>query len=231
MHITAYCFDCFKRHDYEPRADGFATAISEWREKHKRCVHAGFIPGLGSSPTKEQLEQAIESFGHNADIKTTYASSADFTITLASLATDSNLLAGRESTSVDNTSNKYVDYLVGGKITTGTSPTASKQIEVYAYGSWDDSPTYPDVFDGTDSNETITSADIKQGAINLLAVLPTNNTSDRSYYLRATSIAQAFGGVVPKFFGLFVVHNTGVNFNSTGGNHDLSHTGIYYTSS
>ena len=36
---------------------------------------------------------------------------------------------------VDNTSNKYDDVLVQGKITVGTSPTASTLILVYVWGS------------------------------------------------------------------------------------------------
>ena len=38
-----------------------------------------------------------------ADQKIAYGSSAALTITLASLASDTNLLAGRESTAIDNT--------------------------------------------------------------------------------------------------------------------------------
>lgn len=45
------------------------------------------------------------------DTKLAYGSSSNLTITLASLATDSSLLTGRESTEVDNTTNKYIDYL------------------------------------------------------------------------------------------------------------------------
>jgi hypothetical protein len=163
------------------------------------------------------------------DVKTAYGSSAAFTITLTGLATDANLLTGRESTSVSNTTNLYEDYLIGGKVTTGTSPTAAKQIEVWAYGSVDDTPTYPDVFDGTESAETVTSSDIKPVALKLLAVMPTSNTSDRSYWFGPVSLAAAFGGVVPKNFGVFVTHNTGVNLNATASNQAISYTGIYRT--
>jgi len=162
----------------------------------------------------------------SGDIKLVYASSAALTITLASLATDTNLLAGRESTAVDNTTDKYIDYLLGGKITTGTSPTASKEIRVYVGALIEDS-TYPDVLDGTDSNETITSADIRDASLKLAAVLPTNNTSDRTYFFAPISVAALFGGTLPKKFVVFVVHNTGVNLNSTGGNHAIYVTGVY----
>ena len=61
-----------------------------------------------------------------ANVKIYYDTAADVTITLASLATDTNLLTGRKSTAVDNSSNKYLDYLISGKITTGTSPFTGK---------------------------------------------------------------------------------------------------------
>lgn len=165
-----------------------------------------------------------------ADIKTAYASSAALTITLASLATDANLLTGRESTAVDNTTNKYLDYLLAGKITTGTTPTDAKLIRVYVYAQLEDTPVYPDVFDGTDSAETVTSADIRNVAIKLAAVMATNNTSDRTYWFGPVSIASLFGGAVPKRFGVFVTHDTAVNFNSTAGNHAVWVTPVYATS-
>jgi hypothetical protein len=164
-----------------------------------------------------------------ADVKTAYGASAALTITLASLATSAGLTAGRESTAIDNTSNKYLDAIVGGKITTGTSPTTAKSILVYVYGSLNDTPLYPDVIDGTDSDETITSADIRNAALILAASITTDATSDRTYWIRAFSVANCFGGVMPKFWGVFVTHDTAVNLNSTGSNHALYYTGIYET--
>ena len=46
-----------------------------------------------------------------ADLKLAYGTASDVTITLASLASDTNLLTGRESTAVDNTSSLVLDYL------------------------------------------------------------------------------------------------------------------------
>lgn len=164
-----------------------------------------------------------------SDNKLAYGSSGDFTITLASLATSGTLVAGRESTSVSNTTNLYSNYLIAGKITTGTTPTAGT-IEVWAYGSMNDTPDYGDVLDGTDSAETFNSVDIKRSACKLLASIPTDTTSDRAYPFGPVSLAAAFGEV-PKNFGVFVTHNTAVNLNSTAGNHKISYTGVYSTNS
>lgn len=163
-----------------------------------------------------------------ADVKANYPSASDVTITLASLASDTNLLTGRESTAVDNSSNLYLDYLVSGKITTGTSPTTARSIQVWAIGSWDGT-NWPDVFDGTDSAETITSANHKNSVCRFLAEMATDATSDRTYHFGPVSVASAFGGVLPKSFVVFVTHNTAVNLNSTAGNHQIRIQPYYET--
>jgi len=88
-----------------------------------------------------------------------YGSKTTLTCAVASLASDTNLLAGIESSVIDNTTDGFTDVIVSGKLTTGTSPTASRQIEVWAI-AWDGA-NWPDVFDGTSSGETITQATSK----------------------------------------------------------------------
>ena len=159
-----------------------------------------------------------------------YSANTTITITLASIATSATWVAGAESTEVDNTTNKYVDALVQGKVTVGTTPTTSTSILVYAWGA-DTSlgTTALDVLDGTDSAETITSAGVRNGMLGLGAVLDVDSaTSNRTYFVKPFSVAGLFGGLMPKFWGLFVTHNTGVNLNSTGSNHAFSFNGIKY---
>jgi hypothetical protein len=154
-----------------------------------------------------------------------YDTRGTLTAAVASLASDTNLLAGIESAVLDNTTAGMSDYLLSGKVTAGTSPTASRQIEVWAV-AWDGSG-WPDVFDGTTSSETITSADIKSIICRAVAIMPTNNTSDRTYHFTGVSLAQAFGGTLPSKVVLFIVHNTGVALNATAGNHEFSYVGVY----
>lgn len=163
-----------------------------------------------------------------ADIKVAYGTASDATITLASLASDTNLLAGRESAEISNTSTLALDYLISGKITAGTSPTAARSIEVWAVASWDGT-NWPDVFDGTESAETITSADIKASVCRLIASMATSSTSNVTYHFAGVSLAAAFGGVVPPKVVLFVVHNTGVALNATAGNHQIRIQPVYET--
>lgn len=163
-----------------------------------------------------------------ADVKIAYGSSSALTITLASLASDASLLAGRESDAVDNTSNKYLDYLLAGKVTMGTSPTTAKKIEVWVIGLTEDS-TYPDVFDGTDSNETPTSRDILAACGRCVAVMQIDATSNRTYWFAPVSVANAFGGALPKKFSVFVVHDGVAALHATGSNHALHITPVYNT--
>ena len=163
-----------------------------------------------------------------ADLKLSYGTASDLTITLASLATDANLLTGRESAAIDNTSLLVLDYLVSGKVTTGTNPTTAKSIEVWAVGSWDGT-NWPDVFDGTDSAETITSADIKASVCRFVAAMATSATSNVAYHFGPVSLAAAFGGVLPPKIVLFVTHSTAVALNATAGNHQIRLQPVFQT--
>jgi len=161
----------------------------------------------------------------------TYGTKTTLTISLASIATSSGFTAGAESNQIDNSSTLFDDIIIQGLVTVGTTPTTATNILVYVWGS-DTSlgTTALDVLDGTDSAETITSAGVRNGMLSLAAVLDVDsNTSNRGYYVKAFGVAQFFGGVLPKFCGIFVAHNTAVNLNATGGNHVFTYTGITYT--
>lgn len=188
------------------------------------------LPALDGEPIRSAaVHSALAAFLHNADTKTTYASSADYTITLASLATSSTLVVGRQSTVVSNTTNLYLDYLIGGFVTTGTTPTTATIIEALLFGSINDTPQYPDALGGSDAAWTATSADIKRAGCRLIASIPTDNTSNRTYPVGDTSLASCYGNLVPKNHGVAVTHSTAVNLNSTGSNQKFSQTGVYLT--
>ena len=159
-----------------------------------------------------------------ADIRIKYpsTSSTAITITLVSLATSSTLLVGRESTSVENT-NDDLDHLISGRITLGTSPTVDKTVAVYVFAPVSiatGTPTWPDVMDGTDSAETITSEYVKFGFLTPLWAVSTDATTDLALYMPPTSLVSVMG-YMPEFYGLFVTHDSGVNLNSTGSNQYL----------
>ena len=158
-----------------------------------------------------------------------YAASATITISPENVATSSTFVAGVESNVIDNTSNKYVDAIVGGTWTCGTTPNQNSQVIIYVGAIRDDAPTYPDVFDGTGSAETITSVGVGRGFLKRAVTIDVDsNTSNRAYDVLFT-VAELFGGVMPNKWFLFITHNTGVNSNSTSGNHVWKYTGVTYT--
>lgn len=146
-----------------------------------------------------------------------------------SLATSSTWTAGYEWFVIDNSSAKDLDYQVWGVVRVGTSPSSGTEIRVYLVGSPDGS-TWPDVFDGTPSAETVTSAGVRDGFAKLAAAMQVDaTTSDRDYPFHIGSVAAYFGGNMPKKVAVFVAHNTGVNLNSTSGNQTYGYQGEYAT--
>lgn len=165
-----------------------------------------------------------------ADQKIAYSANTTITISPASLASSGTFVAGRESTLIDNTTNLYIDALVQGVITVGTTPTAATQIIVYVWGSSvSPATTAIDVIDGTDSAETITSAGVRNSFMKIGAVLDVDAATSNVGYPFSFGVAQLFGGVMPPYWGLFVAHNTVAALNATGGNHVISYRGAYYT--
>ena len=157
-----------------------------------------------------------------------YGASVAMTCTIASLASDTNLLVGRESTAVDQKdTTDAIDVMLGGKITTGTSPTASRQIEIWLTASYDDTE-FSGSAAGTDGALTLIAE--TKTLLRLFTIIPTNNTSDRAYKFGPYSVAQCFGGTMPVQWGVWIVHNTGVNLNSTAGNHELVFFPVKYES-
>lgn len=147
---------------------------------------------------------------------------------VTSLATSATWVAGYEWYVIDNTTDLAIDRLQQIKITVGTTPTANTEIRVYLVASYDGS-TWPDVFDGTPSAETITSEGVRDSFAKLVAVLRVDTNTTGRAYEAFFSVAQAFGGNVPKKVAVFVTHNTGVNLNSTGGNHTYADLPVFET--
>jgi hypothetical protein len=146
------------------------------------------------------------------EIKAKYGASTALTITLASLAT-STAGVGRQSTMVDNSSNKFQRVHVFFLVTTGTSPTANKGIMFYLIKG--DDPTAnirTDNAGASDAALTVVTADQVYGAA-------TSNVSDTGY--RGSFVIENPGPA----WGIAVVHDTAVNLNATAGNHSIRFVG------
>jgi hypothetical protein len=162
----------------------------------------------------------------------TYSSNTAITFDLSSLATSSTFVAGRESTQIDNTSTQYIDCIVNVKGITGhasTAPTVGQMIQLYCWGA-DTSlaTTAIDVLDGTDSAETLGHVSVLNSLRFVAAPTVTVATAGLVYYIQPFSVASLFGGVMPKFWGLYAAHNhTGALGASNSGL--FSFNGITYT--
>ena len=146
-------------------------------------------------------------------MKIAYGNSTAITITLNGLA--SSATAGRESTAIDNTINKFLDALVTVTLKAADAALANdKAAYVYAYGS-EDGVNYSDLATGLDAAHTPKVSP-------LIKVIPLEqNVSQRVIF----AIAQAFGGVMPRKWGIIVRNYSGQALAAAG--NSVSYTGIY----
>ena len=162
----------------------------------------------------------------------TYSANTAITLDLSSLATSSTFVAGIESGEINNTSNMYVDAIVNVKGITGhasTAPTVGQMIQLYVWGA-DTSlgTTTIDTLDGTSSTETLGHVSVLNSLRFAAAPTVTVATAALVYYIQPFSVAQLFGGIMPKYWGLYVAHNhTGAL--GASNNSLFSYNGITYT--
>jgi len=187
----------------------------------------------------------------SSNIQIAYGTPTALTITVASLA--SSLLAGRESTAVDNTSG-------GG--TTGLMDDAEIVAKLKMGGSAPTGDIYLAVTSAPDGTLYGTPATGSDAGITLARTIPWDFLEDLRergatglrlpgtgmYYLGkidcygvasgATligtfgSIAAALGAQkLPEKWGIAVFNQTGAALDSTGGNHTIKYTGSYITAS
>lgn len=155
-----------------------------------------------------------------ATVTANFSSAQSITITLANLTDGS----WRQSAVYDNTTNKFVDALIGGSVQTGTSPTAGGTIDIYAYASYDGT-NYTAGASGSDAAYT---ADGEETLLKVVEIIVVDATSDQDYVWGPVSLAAVFGGVLPSKFGLVVENNTVATLNATGTNNEVQFLGIKY---
>ena len=167
-----------------------------------------------------------------ATVLTTTYSAQTLALDLSSLGTSSTFVAGQESAEVDNTTNKFIDCLVNVKGITGhasTAPTIGQTINVYVWGSKESlATTAIDVLDGTTSGETLGHVSVLNSLRFAGAASVTIATVALVYYIQPFSVAALFGGVMPKFWGIYVAHNHNGALGATN-NTLFSFDGITYT--
>ena len=163
-----------------------------------------------------------------------YTASATITINPHNVATSATFINGVQSTVVSNLSTLYADVLVSGVWTAGTTPTINTQVQIWVFVPRDDdlasTVVYPAAFSATAAAAGVLSAGALQSGFKLGAVLAIDSTtSNLPYDCAAFSVAALYGGRLPTRWGLYITHNTGVNSNSTAGNHTWTYIGLQDT--
>ena|SRR5215510_5680805 len=160
-----------------------------------------------------------------ASVKVAYGTLTSMTVTgLASLA--SSATAGWQSAVVDNTTDLFLDALVEIVLDfANTAPANSKGAYVFAYGGVE-SGVYSNPASG--SQGSITLVDVTANAQNLrtLGFIP-YTTADEVAESSPLSVAAAFGGVLPPFWGVVIMNHSGAALASSG--HTVKYRGITNT--
>jgi hypothetical protein len=222
----AVCHTCNRFHRIACAPSQLGAEIIDWEKKHPRatgCVteypveDVAAQAGLDDRPyLRTGVGPQLLEYTHNTNFNFAYRASAAVTNALGALASSTTWVAGYESATIDNSTNKDLDILISTQVTVGTTPTINTLIEVSTVSMMDDS-TWPDVFDGTTSAETVTSVGVKQGICLPLGYMNVDaTTTNRVYYLSKRSVASQYGGVCPDKFVLFTAHNCVAALNSTG---------------
>lgn len=149
------------------------------------------------------------------EIKELFGTSTALTITIASLAS-STTGVGQQSDVVDNTTDRFGKILLYCRIRVGTTPTANRTIRFYLIRVDNDGST-PHRSDGAGASNAGFTV---KNAIPIGTIFVDVTTSNLDYY--GEFVIHDPG---PKW-AIAIVHDTGVNLNSTGSNHWIRYTGV-----
>lgn len=148
------------------------------------------------------------------------------TCTLASLASSTaDPPVGRESAVIDCTTIDCDDIVIGGKVTVGTTPASGKSIFVFFAPSYDGTSYAGNAAGAGDA--ALTPSNVE--TMVLAAQIVTKATTSNVTFNWAASVV-AVCGFMPSKLVVFITHNTTVNLNATGTNHEIKYRGMNYES-
>lgn len=136
-----------------------------------------------------------------ATIKESFAAATTITCTLTSLASGS----AQRSAVVDNSANLYDDAIVSIQITGGAVTTGL--VKVYAYASADDGTTY-EAGGSSDAAYTLRGSEKYLGAV---ATFSSGGIATGVF-----SIAKAYGGTLPRNWGVIVDNRSAAALAASG---------------
>jgi len=168
----------------------------------------------------------IAGYRGNASVKQAFGTATAFTKTNANIA--SSATGGWKSNAIDNSTNLYVDALVGVELAAvNTAPASDQAIYMYAYGLIEGT-AYTSTGDGTiDGSEgTVTFPTVAS----LPTVLPKLGRIPYPVQNKAInggpwSVAACFGGVLPVKWGVAMINYSGMTLSVT----NIYYIELYYT--
>ncbi len=127
---------------------------------------------------------------------------------------------------IDNSSNKFLDALVAGKVKPQNSGSISAPSGtfVWCYATVDGGTTYPDAVTGSDAAITM----ISPNQLRLLGFINTPAINVQ-YKGGPWSVASCFGGRLPEKWGIVVQNACGTAYSATAGDHVFQYQGVYQT--
>jgi hypothetical protein len=153
-----------------------------------------------------------------ATVTINYGTPVTVTMTgIEDIDASSGLTAGWTTGSVNNTSDKHVDFLLSGQFTCESTNQQAGTIAVYVYGSYNTTPTWPDLFssgtEGTVGAATCHDSEERDSGMRLAAAITGDGTASAVYTFSPVSVASLFGGVVPPYWAAWVTGNTASSTN------------------
>ena len=210
------CLSCGLSHCLPPDARQRIASERGFAERHTgHALTFGTLasPGIAAG------------FGFNSDVKIALQSVQTMTVTnLHSLANSAT--AGWQSDVVDNTSNLFLDALLMIVLDfANTAPANSKAALVYAYGGIE-SGTYTNPCSGSESALTLVDITTNAQAVRWVGSVP-YTTQNEVAEAGPFSIASAFGGWLPPYWGVALMNHSGAALASSG--NTVKYRGVYAT--
>jgi len=235
MAFRAFCLDCETFHNIRTfPGTPLIKEMESWEYKHRghRIEFSSRDRDIPRDLDDSQYEKIGKEpwwlkFKENNNFQFAFVSSAALTYTtLNSLASDTSLLAGASALAVDNGATGCpLEIGVSALIkNSGTTPTAGKVINMFGYAAIDDTPTYPDTLAGTDATKTISNANMLSSGLRQITSLVIAATASQVNPVASTALSALFG-VMPRYWSIFVVHNSGQSINASG--NQVTYKGVY----
>lgn len=139
---------------------------------------------------------------------------------LDALASSASRLTGYETAAYDidgHASAPLDDVIVSARFVVASSGLSAGQIDLWAIPVLNDTPNWPDVFDGTASAETVSHFGQLVGYARQVRSWQTTTTASLAYEC-SVSLRDIFGGFLPDQVVFFVAQSTGQNLAGSNAN-------------